>query len=43
MSKLSKKWMIVAAMLAGMMFQLGGCFGSQWTWIWAILNEDIFG
>lgn len=43
MSKLNKKWVIVAATMAGMMFQLGGCFGGEWRWIWAILNEDIFG
>jgi len=43
MSNLFKKWAIVAATTAGMMFALSGCLGGKWYWITAILNEDIFG
>lgn len=45
MSNLSKKWAVLAAVVAGTMVQLGGCswFGGQWQWVWAVLNEDIFG
>jgi len=46
MSNLSKKWAVLAAFVGGVMFTLGGCSmlgGGQWKWIWAILNEDIFG
>jgi len=43
MSNLSKKWAVLAAVVGGLMFQFGGCLGGQWNWIWAILNEDIFG
>lgn len=43
MSNLSKKWAVLAAVVGGLMFQFGGCWGGQWQWVWAILNEDIFG
>lgn len=48
MSNLSKKWIVLAATVSGTMFaclSLPGCggLGGQWQWIWAILNEDIFG
>jgi hypothetical protein len=42
MSNLSKKWAVLAAVMAGMMFQFSGCLGGQWRWIWAVLEEDIF-
>ncbi|HOB74258.1 MAG TPA: hypothetical protein PKG54_07010 [Phycisphaerae bacterium] len=43
MSKLSKKWAILAAVMGGMMFHFGGCLGGLNRWIVAILNEDLFG
>jgi hypothetical protein len=43
MSKLMKKSALMTVILGGVMFQLGGCFSGQWRWVWAILQEDIFG
>jgi hypothetical protein len=43
MSKLLKKWAVLAVVLGGTMYQFGGCMGGQWRWIWAIANEDLFG
>jgi hypothetical protein len=42
MSNLSKKWVVLAAAMGGLMFQFSGCWSGQWRWIWAILEEDIF-
>ncbi len=43
MSNLWKKSALLAVVAGGMMFQFGACLGGQWRWIWAILEEDIFG
>lgn len=42
----TKLWGFISALLAGgALFQLGcgNLFGGQWRWVWAILQEDIFG
>jgi hypothetical protein len=44
MSKLMKKITLASAILGGMMFHLPTCSGGgQFRWLWAILQEDIFG
>lgn len=42
MSKLFKK-AFLAVLVGGTMFQFSGCFAGQWRWVWAILQEDLFG
>ena len=47
MSKRMKTWAYAAALFSGALFGGGGCFGGfgggNWQWIWAILQEDLFG
>jgi len=43
MSKFSKKWAFLAAIVGGTLLQFGGCLGGLNRWVIAILNEDLFG